>query len=209
MKVGRKSTGLALATGAALVLSACGGEGDAAPSTESAAAPAELRGAPASESAAAASQPPAHPTTEDPEHYAVADGGYMFTLPDGGICSIDGALNDEVGSDFACLLTLDEPMKSEDDEATSGLEYRDNMFTPSAALADPQLQKEFSDSDAEALGPQSELTVGGYRITVETNDEYGFGGKARGDFFVAVQHVTRFWTPRPGWVPEPNFPPIG
>ena len=185
-------------------LSACGGNGEA---EESSAAP-EALGASASESAAA-SQPPASPTTEDPEHYAVDDGGYMFTLPDGGVCSIDGALNDEVGSDFTCLLRLDEPMKDEDGEPTSGIEYRDNMFTPSAALADPQLQKKFTDSDAEPLGPQSELTVGGYRATVETEDEYGFGGKAGGDFFVAVQHVTRFWTPRPDWVPEPNFPPIG
>lgn len=206
MKVRRKSTALALATGAALVLSACGGEGDAAPSPES---------TPESVPASVDTTEPAD-LYDDPdrglaeaEAFAVDNGGYIFTLPDGGVCSIDGALNDEVGSDFACLLTLDEPMKSEDDEPTSGLEYRDNMFTPSAALADPQLQKEFSDSDAEALGPQSELTVGGYRITVETEDEYGFGGKAGGDFFVAVQHVTRFWTPRPDWVPEPNFPPIG
>ncbi|MEJ6550357.1 hypothetical protein PQI66_12460 [Corynebacterium sp. USCH3] len=205
MKVRRKSTALALATGAALILSACGGSGEA---EESSAAP-RAQGASASESAAATSQPPAYPTTEDPEHYAVDNGGYMFTLPDGGVCSIDGALNDEIGSDFACLLTLEEPMETEDGEPTSGLEYRDTMFAPSAALADPQLQQEFSGSDAEVLGPQSELTVGGFRITVETEDEYGFGGKGGGDFFVAVQHVTRFWTPRPDWVPEPNFPPIG
>lgn len=192
-----------------VALAACSAEEDVDPSTEALTGSAtNLRGAAASESAAAASQPVQYPSDEDPGRYTLDNGGYAFTLPDGGICSVGADLNDKVGSDFACLLTLEDPMQTEDGESTTGLEYQDNMFSPSTGLADRELQEEFTDLDAEPLGPQSNLTVGGYEIIVETNDEYGFAGKAGGNFFVAVQHVTRFWDPRPDWVPEPNFPPI-
>lgn len=203
MRTSTTTTGL-IALGTIAALSACGGEGDAATSTD-ASAPAA-----ASASASADAQPPGTPSTEDPERFAVDDGGYLFTLPDGGVCSVDGELNDQVGSDFACLLILDEPMKTEDGNPTTGVEYQDNLFAPSSALADPDIQELFTTAaeGAEPLGPQSELAVGDYEVRVETNDEYGFASANGGDIFMAARHVTRFWTPRPDWVPEPNFPPI-
>lgn len=207
MKVGRKSTALALATGAALVLSACGGDGEA---EESSTAP-ETLGAPASESTAAASSPSTPgPSAGETERFAVDSGGYMFSLPDGSVCSVDGELNERVGSDFACLLTLEEPMQTEDGEPTKGLEYNDTMFIPSAALTDPDLQTEFAGAEVEALDAGSRITVGDYQVVAETTDETLIENDVNGgSYFIALQQPTRFWTPRPDWVPEPNFPPIG
>lgn len=196
MNTRRASTGLALVAGASLTLAACTGDGGSE----------RLTPAPETPAASASTLPPRHPVAADPDDYAVDGGGHLFTLPDGGICSVGGELNDLVDSDFACLLTLDEPTTAENGEPTSGVEYRDAMFAPSAALADPQVRKAFSDADAEPLGPQSELTVGGFGIVVETPNEYGFVGAEGGDFFVAAGQLTPFWTPRPDWVPEPGFP---
>lgn len=202
MRTSTTITGL-IALGTIAALSGCSGEGDAAPSTE------PPTSAPASASASDASQPSDDPSAGDPERFAVDGGGYMFTLPDGGVCSVDSELNDKVGSDFACLLTLEEPMRTEDGEATTGLEYRDTMFVPSAALTDPDLQKEFTDADAEPLEAGSRITAGDYQVMAETQDEILIENDViGGSFFIAAQQPTRFWMPRPDWVPEPNFPPI-
>ena len=205
MKVRRKSTALALATGAALVLSACGGEGDAAPSTES---------TPESVPASVDTTEPAD-LYDDPdrglaeaEPFAVDNGGYIFTLPDGGVCSIDSTLNDEVGSDFACLLTLDEPMKTEDGNPTQGLEFRDDMFIPSPALTDEDLQTAFTEAGttAERLEPASRIAVGGFEVVAEGTDETAImKDNSYASFLVAEQEVSPLWTPRPSWVPEPEF----
>lgn len=206
MKVERKPTALALAADAALVLSACGDDGDAAPSTE----PASAMTAPASESTATTSSPGQGPSTGDAERFAVDGGGYMFSLPDGSACSVEGELNQEVGSDFACLLALREPMQTEDGEPTTGLEYSDTMFIPSDTLTDPDLQAEFTDAEVESLDAGSRLTVGDYEVVAETTDETAISNDVTGgSFFMAEQRTTRFWTPRPDWVPEPDFPPIG
>ncbi|MGP5929946.1 hypothetical protein [Corynebacterium glyciniphilum] len=205
MKVGRKSTGLALVTGAALMLSACGGEGDADPSAAN----------PATTSVSSDTAEPAD-LYDDPdrgiaeaEPFAVDNGGYIFTLPDGGTCSIDSDLNDRVGSDFACLLRLDEPIKTEDGNPTQGLEFRDDMFIPSQALADEDLQSAFTDAGAEAerLEPASRIAVGGFEVVAEGTAETAImKDNSYASFFVAEQKVSPFWTPRPSWVPEPELP---
>jgi hypothetical protein len=97
----------------------------------------------------------------DPRTFATHDGGHLFRLVGGDVCSIGGGI---VDSEFACLLNFWEPMPTEDGTLTRGIEFRDGMFAPSEALADPAVEQSFTEAKAEAaaLEPGQSLEVGGF-----------------------------------------------
>lgn len=139
----------------------------------------------------------------DPQRFAAADGGYLVRLTGGDVCSIGGGLGD---AEFSCLLNFDEPMTTEDGTPTRGIEFHDGMFTPSAALADADVVTQFEQADAELLQPGESVEMDRFTIIVETADEVMFlRDEGVAQFFIAAQGHTPFWTPRPEWIPLPEY----
>lgn len=124
-------------------------------------------------------------------------------LTGGDVCSIGAWLGN---TEFSCLLAFDEPMSTAEGTATRGIEFRDGMFTPSAVLADAGVVTQFEQAEAELLQPGESVELGRFTIIVETADEVMFlydDGVAQ--FFIAAHGHTPFWTPRPAWIPLPEY----